>query len=82
MKRIKGNKREYRPDPSKKIFKGKGGGKSMEEREDYLMRKGLSKLGLEQERKKGRSGKEIIENPRRRDTERQGQAQHSEILKV
>ena len=39
----------------------------MEEREEYLIRNGLSKLGLEQERKKGRRGKEIIENLRKRD---------------
>ena len=30
----------------------------MEEREEYLIRNGLSKLGLEQERKKGRHNRE------------------------
>lgn len=44
--------------------------------EDYV-----SKLELEQERKKGKSDKEIIENLRRRDMEKQGQVRHSKIQK-
>ncbi|OAD57550.1 hypothetical protein WN48_01775 [Eufriesea mexicana] len=51
----------------------------MEEREDYLIRNGVSKLGLEQERRNGRSEKEIIESLRKRDTERQGQVQYNKI---
>ena len=52
----------------------------MEEREEHLIRNGLSKLGLEQKRKKGRS-KKIIKTLRRRNMERQGQVQHNKIQK-
>ena len=54
----------------------------MEEREEYLIRNWLSKLGLEQERKKGRSSKEVIENLRKRDMERQGQVQQDTNIKL
>ncbi|KOC59932.1 hypothetical protein WH47_10526 [Habropoda laboriosa] len=51
----------------------------MEEREGYLTRNGWSGLGLEIERRQGRESKEMIENLKRRDIERQGQAQYEKI---
>ncbi|KOC59656.1 hypothetical protein WH47_11086 [Habropoda laboriosa] len=53
--------------------------RSMEEREGYLTRNGWSGLGLVIERRQGRESKEMIENLKRRDIERQGQAQYEKI---
>ncbi|KOX74660.1 hypothetical protein WN51_13094, partial [Melipona quadrifasciata] len=53
--------------------------RSMEEREGYLRRNALSGLGLDQERGQRRKSKKIIENLRRRDIERQKQAQYEKI---
>ena len=58
---------------------GKQKTKSGKEKDEYLKKNGISMLGLEQERIRGKDAKAIAEKLRRRDTERQGEIQYNKI---
>ena len=60
---------------------GKQKTKSEKEKEEYLKKNGMSMLGLEQERIRGKNAKTIAEKLRRCNTERKGQIQYNKIQK-